>query len=388
MTLALAVRHRLGGFTLDVAFESAGRLTALFGPSGSGKTSIVNLIGGLMRPDHGRIAVDGRVLVDTAARVFVPTHRRRIGYVFQDARLFPHLTVRQNLRYGRFFTPAADRWADFGRVVDLLGIGHLLDRRPAGLSGGEKSRVAIGRALIASPRLLLMDEPLASLDEARKAEILPYVERLRDEGGIPIVYVSHAVGEVARLATDVVVLSAGRVAAAGSAAEVLTRLDLVASEERDEVGALIDLTVEAHEEDFGLTRLRSAGGTWRVPRLAAPVRGRVRARVRARDVMLALEPPVAISALNVLAGEVREVAAGEGADALVRIDCAGDRLLARVTRRSVAALALVPGRPVWAVVKAVTFDAGNRPRSAPEPGAVRPASGGEPDGDTQPAHRP
>ena len=161
-------------------------------------------------------------------------HRRRVGYVFQDARLFPHLTVRQNLRYGRFFTPAAERYADFDRVVDLLGIGRLLDRRPDRLSGGEKQRVAIGRALIASPRLVLMDEPLASLDEARKAEIMPYVERLRDEGGIPIVYVSHAIGEVARLATDIVVLAAGRVAAAGATADVLTRLDLVAAEERDE----------------------------------------------------------------------------------------------------------------------------------------------------------
>ena len=373
MTLAVAVRRRLGSFTLDVAFESAGRLTALFGPSGSGKTSLVNLIGGLGRPDAGRIAIDGKPLVDTEARVFVPMHRRRVGYVFQDARLFPHLTVRQNLRYGRFFTPAAERYADFDRVVDLLGIGRLLDRRPDRLSGGEKQRVAIGRALIASPRLMLMDEPLASLDEARKAEILPYVERLRDEGGIPIVYVSHAIGEVARLATDIVVLAAGRVAAAGATADVLTRLDLVAAEERDETSALLDLVVEAHEDDFGLSRLRSAGGVWRAPRLAVPAGTRVRARVRARDVMLALAPPERISALNVLAGEVREVAAGAGADALVRVDCAGDRLIARVTRRSVATLELAPGRPVWAVIKAVTFDAGNRPGSAPEAGALRPA---------------
>jgi molybdate transport system ATP-binding protein len=373
VTLVVAVRRRVGEFGLEAEFASAGRLTALFGPSGSGKTTLVNLIAGLARPDAGRIEVDGRTLVDTGSRVFVPAHRRRIGYVFQDARLFPHLTVAQNLGYGRFFAPRAERWAELPRLVEMLGIGHLMDRRPGGLSGGERSRVAIGRALAASPRLMLMDEPLASLDEARKAEILPYVERLRDEAGIPIVYVSHAMAEVARLATDVVVLAAGRVVASGPAAEVLTRLDLVAAEERDETGALVDLVVEAHEEEFGLSRLRSAGGTWRAPRLGVAPGARVRARVRARDVMLALEPPGRISALNVLAGEVREVAAGAGADALVRVDCGGDLLLARVTRRSVAALGLGPGRPVWAVVKAVSFDSANRPGAAP--GEARPAGG-------------
>ncbi|HRO12272.1 molybdenum ABC transporter ATP-binding protein, partial [Amaricoccus sp.] len=186
MSLAVDVRQRLGAFSLDVAFESAGRLTALFGHSGSGKTTLVNLIAGLSRPGEGRIAIDGHVLVDTATRTFLAPHRRRIGYVFQDARLFPHLTVRQNLAYGRLFSPRRERWADVPRIVEMLGIGELLDRRPARLSGGEKSRVAIGRALAASPRLVLMDEPLASLDEARKAEILPYIERLRDALGIPI----------------------------------------------------------------------------------------------------------------------------------------------------------------------------------------------------------
>ena len=215
MSLQVDIRHRLGAFSLDATFETSGRLTALFGPSGSGKTSLVNLIGGLLRPDEGRIVADGRVLVDTAARIFVPKHKRRIGYVFQDARLFPHMTVGQNLRYGRFFTPAAERYSDMDGVVELLGIGHLLDRRPGLLSGGEKQRVAIGRALLASPRLILMDEPLASLDDRRKAEIMPYIERLRDETKIPIVYVSHSVAEVARLATDIVVLDEGKVGGIG-----------------------------------------------------------------------------------------------------------------------------------------------------------------------------
>jgi molybdate transport system ATP-binding protein len=364
MTLAVDVRQRLGGFALQTAFESSGRLTALFGPSGSGKTSLVNLIAGLGRPDAGRIVVDGRVLVDIAEGVFVPRHRRRIGYVFQDARLFPHLTVGQNLSYGRFFTPAEERYAEIGAVVELLGIGHLLGRRPSRLSGGEKQRVAIGRALIASPTLILMDEPLAALDDARKAEILPYVERLRDEGRIPIVYVSHSIAEVSRLATDVVVLAGGRVVASGGAAEVLAARDLLPPEDRDEAGALVELRLVG-EDAFGLSVLTSGAGEWRAPGIAAAPGTRIRVRVRARDVMLALDRPTGISALNVMAGVIVSVAEGSGPDALVTVDCAGDRLLARVTRRSVAGLGLAPGRPVFAIVKAVTFDLGNSPSATP-----------------------
>jgi molybdate transport system ATP-binding protein len=365
VTLSVDVRHALGGFRLEAAFESGGRLTALFGPSGSGKSSLVNVIAGLLKPEQGRIAVDGRVLVDTARRVFVPSHRRRIGYVFQDSRLFPHLTVRQNLRYGRFFTPAAERYAEFDRVVDLLGIGALLDRRPSLLSGGEKQRVAIGRALVASPRLMLMDEPLASLDDARKAEILPYVERLRDDTKIPIVYVSHSISEVARLATDVVALAAGKVVAAGPAAAVLSRLDLLPEEDRDEAGSLVDFTVAGHDAGFALTVLRSRGGEWRVPQLDMPAGTRVRARVRARDVMIATEEPRGISALNVLPGTVTEIASGKGVDALVAIDCSGDRILARLTRRSIDRLRLAPGSVVFAVVKAVAFDRSGAARPTP-----------------------
>lgn len=366
MTLSVSVRHRLGAFDLEAAFESKGRLTALFGPSGSGKTSLVNLIGGLARPEEGRIAVDGRVLVDTAARIFLPPHRRRVGYVFQDARLFPHLTVTQNLRYGRFFTPTAERYADFGSVVDLLGIGHLMSRRPAMLSGGEKQRVAIGRALLASPRLLLMDEPLASLDEQRKAEVMPYIERLRDESRIPIVYVSHSVAEVSRLATDVVVMAAGKVTAAGPAGDVLARLDLLPAGERDEGGSVIDLDVVGHDETYGLTILASRAGEWRLARIAAPIGAKVRARVRARDVMLATEKPSGVSALNVLPARVADIAMGQGAEALVTLDCNGDRLAARITRRSVDGLDLAAGTLVYAIVKAVTFDQGNAPHARPK----------------------
>jgi molybdate transport system ATP-binding protein len=230
MTLSINVQHRVGDFAVDASFETEGHLVALFGRSGAGKTTLVNVIAGLIVPNRGRVVVDGTTLVDTDRGIFVPKHRRRIGYVFQEGRLFPHLTVRQNLLFGRFFTPRGERYGSLGHVVDLLGLAPLLDRRPGSLSGGEKQRVALGRALVRSPRLLLMDEPLASLDDARKAEILPYIETLRDEVRVPIVYVSHAVSEVMRLASTVVVLRAGRVTGVGPAAEVMRRASFADAE--------------------------------------------------------------------------------------------------------------------------------------------------------------
>jgi molybdate transport system ATP-binding protein len=214
MTIAVALRHRQGDFTLDVDFIAGAGITALFGPSGAGKTTILDAMAGARQPDSGHIVVGDRVLLDTARRIHVPTHRRRIGYVFQDGRLFPHFSVRGNLRYAHLFhRPAADR---FDEVVALLGIGHLLDRRPGMLSGGERQRVAIGRALLAEPDLLLLDEPLAALDAARKDEILPYIARLREAAVVPVLYVTHSVDEVRRLADTVIVLSAGRVVRQGA----------------------------------------------------------------------------------------------------------------------------------------------------------------------------
>jgi molybdate transport system ATP-binding protein len=359
--LSVGVRHRLGGFHLDAAFEAAGGLTALFGRSGAGKTSLVNIIAGLIRPDQGRVVLDGAALIDTERRLFVPARRRRIGYVFQEGRLFPHLTVRQNLLYGRWFAPRSNqhrpsRPGEVEHVVELLGIGGLLARRPANLSGGEKQRVAIGRALLAHPRLLVMDEPLASLDEARKAEILPYIERLRDETRIPIVYVSHQVAEVARLATTLVVLSEGRVAAAGPTAAIMGRIDLFPLTGRAEAGAILTTRVAEHDLHFGLTRLRAAAGDLRVPyidlRLGAPLR----VRIRARDVMIAIEPPHGLSALNVLPGTVAEIGQADGPIVQIRLDCAGEALIARLTRRSVESLGLEPGRQVYAVIKSIAFD--------------------------------
>jgi molybdate transport system ATP-binding protein len=370
--LSVAITHRLGAFTLDAAFDSEGGLTALFGRSGAGKTSLVNAIAGLIRPTSGYVAVDGEILTDTATRTFIPAHRRRIGYVFQEGRLFPHLNVRQNLVYGRWFAPKAPSnvlgGGEFDQVVELLGIDHLLARRPANLSGGEKQRVAIGRALLARPRLLVMDEPLASLDESRRAEIFPYIERLRDEMLVPVVYVSHSVAEVARLATTLVVLSEGKVAAIGPTAQIMGRIDLFPLTGRAEAGAILATRVAAHDEAFGLTVLKAAAGELRVPHLDLPVGAALRVRIRARDVMIALSPPENLSALNVLPGTIAEIAASDGPIVEMRLDCAGEALVARLTRRSVDTLGLIPGLKVHAVIKSIAFDqhtfAGARPGAA------------------------
>jgi len=354
--LEVDVSHRLGAFALDARFTSEGRVTALFGRSGAGKTSLVNCLAGLIRPDRGRIVVDGHVLFDDRAGVCVPPHRRRIGYVFQEGRLFPHLTVRQNLLYGRWFTPARERRAGVEPVVDLLGLRPLLDRRPGGLSGGEKQRVALGRALLADPRLLLMDEPLASLDAARKEEILPYIERLRDETRVPMVYVSHSVPEVTRLASTMVVLSEGHVEAVGPVGAVMSRLDLVGVIGREEAGAVLDTVVSGIDVASGLTTLRSLAGDLYVPRLDLRPGTPVRVRIRARDVMIATRPPGDLSALNVLEGKVAEVGGDDTASVEIRLDCRGEALVARLTRHSVARLDLHAGRTVYAVVKAVAID--------------------------------
>jgi molybdate transport system ATP-binding protein len=354
-TIDIDVSLTRGGFHLDVAFTAGPGLTALFGRSGSGKTTVIDLVAGLARPDRGRIAVSGEVLLDTERGIAIPAHRRRIGVVFQQARLMPHLSVRRNLAYGRAFARGRSDGIAFDGVVDLLGIGHLLERRPTGLSGGEAQRVAIGRALLSRPRLLLMDEPLAALDEARKAEILPYIERLRDEAGLPIVYVSHAVSEVARLARTVVVLDGGRVAAIGDADTVLRRADLLAVQET-EAGAILDMVVGETDSETGLTRLSGRAGLLSVPRLPRSVGTLVRIRVPARDVLLATQPPVGLSARNLLEGRVVSIHALGEAASMVEIDCNGALLAARLTRASVRDLALAPGRIVYAVVKSVAFD--------------------------------
>ncbi|HHS93717.1 MAG TPA: molybdenum ABC transporter ATP-binding protein [Rhodobacterales bacterium] len=351
MTLSVQMRQKLPGLSLDISFEAPSGVTSLFGPSGAGKTSVVNAVAGLSRPDEARIVLQGEVLTDTQSGVFLPVHRRRIGYVFQEGRLFPHIDVRRNLAYGPRVSGTQLEPGAFDRVVEMLGIGELLRRKPTQLSGGEKQRVAIGRALLSRPRLLLLDEPLAALDEARKGEILPYLERIRDEGGIPMLHVSHSPAEVARLATTLVVIEAGHVRRAGPAAAVLADPALSPTGPRG-VGAMLTAQVVAHHAD-GLSEIDASGNRLFLPRLACAPGTALRLRVAAHDVILSREAPVGLSALNVLPGKVVALHPGEGASVTVAVETSAGPLLARVTRRSVEALGLAPGVTAHAVLKSV-----------------------------------
>ena len=355
--LEVDVEVRRGAFALQAAFRSDAPIVALFGRSGSGKTTLVHAIAGIVRPKRGRVEIAGRTLFDSSRGIDLPPDRRRVGYVFQDALLFPHLDVRANLAYGESRTPEAERFIDRERVLALLGLGPLLDRRPATLSGGEKQRVALGRALLASPRVLLLDEPLASLDGARKAEILAYIELLRDEFHLPMVFVSHAIEEVTRLADHVVMMAEGRVVAEGPAAGVLSRPDIAASAGRFEAGAVLEARVARHDARYELTTLAFPGGELVVPNLDALPGEPVRVRIRARDVSLALARPQGLSIRNVLAGTVASVGHEYGAIVDVEVDVGhGARLVARVTRLAAEELGLRPGLPILALVKAVSID--------------------------------
>ncbi len=357
MSLLVDIRHRQGSFDLNVAFECGPGITALFGRSGAGKTTLVDLIAGLRKPQQGSIKVADRVLVDTARDIFLPTHRRSLGYVFQEARLFPHLDVRSNLLYGRWFADKFRLRRDgFDETIAMLGLEHLLARRPGKLSGGEKQRVAIGRALLARPRLLLMDEPLASLDAARKAEILPYIERLRDAAKIPIVYVSHALPEVMRLADHLVLLGDGRVLADGRPADLAARLDLPLIGGGEDAGALLEASLQEHLPEHGLSRVQSKAGALLLPKIDRAPGSLLKLRIPARDVTLFLQPPEGSSALNLLRGHVVELAARDDTAMDVKLDCNGITLLARITRYSAERMQLAPGLEVFAAIKSVAMD--------------------------------
>lgn len=345
---------RLGGFALDVGFAAPEEgITALFGPSGCGKTTTLRCVAGLERLP-GRLAFGGETWQDETR--FLPPHKRPVGYVFQEASLFPHLSVTGNLRYG--LRRAADRGVAFDEVVGLLGLAHLLDRAPARLSGGERQRVAIGRALLSQPRLLLMDEPLAALDRDSKDEILPYLERLHDVLAIPVLYVSHDLAEVERLADHLVLLEGGRVRAAGPLAELIADPELPLAR-RAGVAAVLEGRVVAVDAEFGLARVAVAGGELLAPESAGPVGTRRRLRVQAEDVSLCRVRPEATSILNVLPARVSDILDGEGRQATVLLGLgeAGDgaRLLARISARSRAHLDLRPGDPVFAQVKGVAL---------------------------------
>lgn len=340
------------GFSLDVDLTLPGRgVTALFGHSGSGKTTLLRCIAGLERAPQGRLAVNGEVWQDAGR--WVPTHKRPIGYVFQEASLFAHLTVMGNLRYGMKRNGEAQR-VSLDHAVELLGIGHLLDRKPDRLSGGERQRVGIARALAVSPRLLLMDEPLAALDLKRKQEILPYLERLHDELDIPVLYVSHSPDEVARLADFLVAMEGGRTLASGPLAETLARLDLPIRLGED-AGAVLDAVVGAVDKDWHLVRVDFAGGSLWARDQGLSLGRRVRVRVLARDVSLANEPGTS-SIQNVLRGQVDAIGDDEHPGlALARVKVGEVILLARLTKRAVSSLGAVPGQVLWVQVKSVAL---------------------------------
>jgi len=369
--LQVDIKRRLDAVHIEAEFSNddgvgGGGITGIYGRSGAGKTTLINMIAGLERPDAGSITLDGQTLFDSAAGVDLAPERRRIGYVFQEDRLFPHLNVRANLDYGRkrrrAMSGARGHTISFDDVVAMLGIEDLLGRRTHRLSGGERQRVAIGRALLSGPDLLLMDEPLANLDVERRAEILPYIERLRDDLGLPILYVSHATEEIIRLADTVVLMAEGKTVAAGPVEDVMSRLDLRPLTGRYEAGAVLPVHVAGHDLVDNLSRLAFAGGEMIVPHADLPIGQALRVRVRARDVALSLQAPSGISILNVFAGRVLEIEEAGAAQMDILLDIARDpgdepcRLWARITKRSARELALAPGKPVHALIKAVAID--------------------------------
>ena len=355
--LEISLDKRLGALRLraELVYPDQGVL-ALFGRSGSGKTSLINMLAGLLRPDRGRIVLRGETLFDSAKGIDLPAHRRRIGYVFQESRLFPHLTVQDNLLYGWRRAPASERRTGLAEVVELLGLDALLTRRPGLLSGGEKQRVALGRALLANPRLLLMDEPLASLDQTRKLEILPFIERLRDDLKLPVVYVSHAMEEIVRLADTLVLISDGQIVASGPLEELTSRLDLRPLTGRYEAGSVIVATLARHDLDDDLSELDFAGGRLVVPRLDVPEGRELRLRIRARDVALARERPVGLSIQNVFPAQVMDLGDEDAAQIDVRLDVGGAALWARITSRAKRQLDLRQGSAVYALVKSAAID--------------------------------
>lgn len=354
--LRIALQRSYSGFGLKVDLRLPGRgVTALFGHSGSGKTTVLRCVAGLERATSAFVSVNGQIWQDDASGAFVPVYKRALGYVFQEASLFPHLTVRKNLDYGQRRVPAASRRVSFDQAIDLLGIEHLLDRAATGLSGGERQRVAIARALLTSPDLLLLDEPLAALDLKRKKEILPYLERMHDELETPILFVSHSPDEVAQLADYLVLMEEGSVVADGPLLETLARLDLPAAF-ADDAGVVLDTVIGEQDDVDNLTRLDFAGGSLYVGERPAPVGRRVRCRVHARDVSLTLERAEDTSILNILSAKVVGVGRTEiPGHVLVRLVAGGTPFLARITQRSCHKLGIEPGLPVWAQIKAVAL---------------------------------
>lgn len=351
MALQVTVQKKLGAFELDVAFTAPDGLTALFGPSGAGKSTTIKAISGLVRPDRGLITLGDTILFDAESRTDVAVHQRRIGKVFQDARLFPHMSVMKNLLYGARFSDGSVKRPDAEAMAELLGLSDLLKRKPQDLSGGEAQRVAIGRALLSKPQLLMMDEPLAGLDQARKADVLALIERVRDVVGVPILYVSHAREEALRIASHAVVIAEGRCVDAGSPRQVL------GGDQSRGLARTVQGRLVAKNSTDGLSELALSGGRLFVPQVDAPLGSTMTIEIAAKDIILAVERPVGLSALNILACDIQSIdpSRNESAAMDVTLACGGDELVAQVTRRSVEMLALAPGQHICAVVKSVAL---------------------------------
>lgn len=351
MSLEIAIAKTLGDFTLDVAFEAPAGVTAILGRSGAGKSTLAAAVSGLTRPDRGRIALDGEPLFDSARRIDLAAPKRRVGFVFQDSRLFPHVNVKANLMFGRKRRGATE--PGFDQVVETLGISHLLDRRPRSLSGGERQRVAIGRALLAGPRALLFDEPLAALDAERKSEILPFLETIVAGAEIPVLYVTHALEEARRLASRLVVLEGGRVIAAGSVEEAVARAGLASAGDRMLDGVTVEAVIVELDDRYQLTALVLGGHRVWAPGLIGEVGEQARLRLLARDVALSLDPPSRTSVRNAMPGVIRQLKRGPAPYATALVDVGGAVLKAEVTLRSADELGLAPGKMVHAQIKGV-----------------------------------
>jgi molybdate transport system ATP-binding protein len=353
LMLEVAVSKRLGSFGLDVRFElPTPGVAALFGPSGCGKTVTANIIAGLVEADRGRVLLDDTVLFDSQRHVNVAAERRRIGYVFQDAKLFPHLNVAANLRYAER-RAVGRRYVSFDVVASLLNLESLMPRRTHQLSGGERQRVAIGRALLSQPQLLLLDEPLASLDRARREEVLPYLESLRDQLAIPMVYVSHQFDEILRLATHIVLMQSGTIVAQGSIGEMSLDRHLRSLIGPDAVGAIIDGVVLGEDAASGMTRVRVGQGELKVQTAGMTVR----VQLLARDIIVSTQMPQHLSVRNNLQGIVTAIADDDAQSDLISIDIGGTQIMARVTKAATRELSLAPGLPAWALVKSVSLRA-------------------------------
>ncbi|WP_113913121.1 molybdenum ABC transporter ATP-binding protein [Roseovarius dicentrarchi] len=351
MSLQVDIGHQFDDFALEAAFTAGPGVTAVFGASGSGKTTLANAVAGLLTPDRGRIMLGGDVLLDSDQGICLPAARRRIGVVFQEGRLFPHLNVADNIAFGARYAPRGAPGPDQDAIIAMLGIGALMQRRPRNLSGGEKQRVAIARALLMRPRLLIMDEPLAALDGPRKDEILPYLERLRDTGTVPIIYVTHSMAEIARLADRIVVLGRGRVLRQGDVTDVLSDPAMVPLIGVREAGSvLMARVVECYPR--GLSRLETGGGDLRLPGITAEVGKTLRIRVLAQDVLVSLVRPEGLSSRNILPAVIDDIHRGDGPGVALSLRIGSAKLLARITADALEQLALRPGLECYAVLKA------------------------------------